>query len=308
MRNPFYFGVDLKAVEGGAAEKLAAAGLNFNVEMSPALYRPDLTSESNVQTVENQFHIVRTDTKQVISEKTVSNKFRLVQNTDAFSFIDASAVISEIAITHGGVFQRGANVFMVGKYPTASLLDDGSSIEHYILLSNGHTGKQNLTARPLNVYTKTGAIVSTTEDKSYAIRHTTNMAKRMNDVLGAIKKFKEASTEFVSNAKNLHALPCSVTQAEEYFKSCMDVDNTEDSPSRQKNAIDKFSSLFTASGGANWWNAYQSLCEYITFDRSSKSSKTTGSDSAANRAYGVLFGASSRLMDDALVHALRNVK
>lgn len=308
MRNPFYFGTSLKDVKGGGAEKLKAAGLDFTVEMSPALYRPDLTSESNVQTVDNQFHIVRTDTKQVISEKTVSNKFRLAQNADAFSFIDATAVIAEIEMTHGGVFQRGANVFMVGKYPTASLLPDGSTIEHYILLSNGHTGKQNLTARPLNVYTKTGAIVSTTEDKSYAIRHTTNMAKRMKDVLEAIKKFKDASTEFAENAKKLYAVPCSATEAENFFKSCLDVDDAEDSPSRQKNAIDKFSSLFLASGGGNWWNAYQSLCEYITFDRSSKSSKTTGADSSSNRAYGVLFGASSRTMDDALVHALRNVK
>jgi phage/plasmid-like protein (TIGR03299 family) len=308
MRNPFYFGVSLKDVAGGAAEKLAAAGLSFNVEMSPALFRPDLTCESNVQQVDNQFHIVRTDTKQVISEKTVSSKFHVVQNNDAFSFIDASAVIAELDIVHGGVFQRGANVFILGKYPTASLLPDGSTIEHFIMLSNGHTGKQNLTARPLNVYTKTGAIVSTTEDKAYAIRHTTNMVKRMNDVLGAIKKFKDASTEFVENAKNLYAVPCTVAQAEEFFKSCMDVDDGEDSPARQQNAVAKFSALFAASGGGNYWNAYQSLCEYITFDRSSKSSKTTGADSATNRAYGVLFGNSSRLMDDALVTALRSVK
>jgi hypothetical protein len=133
------------------------------------------------------------------------------------------------------------------------------------------------------------------------------MGNRMKEVLGAISKFKEASTEFVSNAKQLYAVPCTTTEASEYFKSRMDVDDSEDSSTRQKNAVDKFDSLFTASGGGNWWNAYQSLCEYLTFDRSSKSSKTTGADSSSNRAYGVLFGASSRMMDEALVAALRNV-
>lgn len=306
MRNPFYFGINLKNIVGDASAKLTAAGLSFVVEQRPALYRPDPLADT-VQAVDNQFHIVRTDTNQVISEKTVSSKFRLVQNADAFSFIDASAVIAEIEIVHGGEFQRGANVFMVGKYPTASLLPDGSSIEHYILLSNGHTGKQNLTARPLNISTKTGAIVLSTEDKAYAIRHTTNMSNRMKEVLGAISKFKEASTEFVSNAKQLYGVPCTATEASEYFKSCMEVDDSEDSSTRQKNAVEKFDALFTASGGGNWWNAYQSLCEYLTFDRSSKSSKTTGADSSSNRAYGVLFGASSRMMDEALVAALRNV-
>lgn len=308
-RFAFCVGVNLSKVEGGAAEKIKAAGLDFRCEKRPALYHPDPLIPTEVREVPNQYHIVRTDTNEVISEKTVSSKFKILQNADAFSFIDSSSVISEIDIVRGGTFQRGANVFMLGKYPLASTLPDGNVIEHLILLGNGHTGKKNLSAKPLNISAKNGAIISAgayADKLQYNIRHTTNMQVNMNDVLTAIKHFKDATTDFLENAKLLCSKACTKAEAVDFFKSTMDVDDTEDSPSRQKNAVEKYEELFNACGTANWWNAYQSLCEYITFDRSSKSNKTSGVDSASNRLYGAMYGATANIIDLALVKALRS--
>lgn len=309
-RLTFCVGTDLTAVTGSAADKLAAAGLNFRCEKRPALYYPDPTIPSEVREVPNQFHIVRTDTNEVISDKTVTSKFKILQNEDAFAFIDASSVISEIDIVRGGAFQRGANVFMLGKYPASSVLPDGNVVEHLILLGNGHTGKKNLTAKPVNVSKKTGAIVSAGVDTElqYNIRHTTNMQVSMSDVLSAIKRFKDASTDFLNTAKALCGVACNSADAVNFFKSVLSVDDSEESPARQKNAVEKYEELFRACGQCNWWNAYQSLCEYITFDRSSKANKTSGSDSNATRLYGVMYGPTASLIDLAFVKATAAAK
>lgn len=289
-------------------EKLDAAGLNFKVEKRKAFYQKTPETPDIYDEVPNQFHIVRTDKGDVISAKTVSDMYKVLQNVDAYNWIDNAAVIGEISIVRGGVFENGAIVYMLGKYHKASTLPDGSVIEHYVLFSNGHGGNKNLVARPVNFCPSNGAVLSPGASLSKVekgIRHTKNMTVSMAEGVSVIQDFKDLSASFVGTANKMFNTPLSRQNAEATFKAVFsdpaDID-TEKSKAQSQNRLDKLMELFTAAGGANKWHAYIAACEYVTYERSTRVRATSSSATSANggaekRLESVWYGSGSKELE-----------
>ncbi len=318
MKTFQHTGTDLTKVEGGAVEKLKASGLDFECEKRPAAYQADLANPGAWTEVPSQFHIVRRDSNRVISQKTVSSGFRVLQNKDAFAWIDDTSIIGDIEIVRGGTFQDGALVFLLGKYPTASVLADGSVVSHYALMTNGHTGNKPLTAAPISIVDKTGALLHGGAD-GHSIRHTSNMQVNMLDVSRALANFRGLPATFVSLANKLCAKPCTPDQAVEYFMRTIGLDadllgETQDASSRgdkskhtrATTAADVYVRLFLAAGGSSFWHAYQSACEYLTFAKSTRIQGVGAKSStqlATARIQSALYGSSMVLIDKAFALA-----
>ena len=325
MKSFQYVGTDLTKVEGDAAAKLKAAGLDFvcdKVEAGVLVGAPTAEPKTWVS-VPNQFHIVRADSKRVISSRTVTDSFKILQNHEAFSWIDSTSVIGDLTIVRGGTFHDGALVFLVGKYPKSTVMEDGTVIGHYALMTNGHTGTKPLTASALNIVEKTGAILHSGVD-GHSIRHTSNMKVNMADVTKALASFRGLSTTFLSLANDLAKKPCTAEQAVEYFMRTIGLDAdllnaepTKDSSrgdkskhTRATSAAEIYGRLFLASGGSSFWNAYAAACEYITFVKATKTRSTGGSTTtvtasgqANSRVQSALYGTSSILIDRAFALA-----
>jgi len=97
-----------------------------------------LGANSNVSPIKGFMANVRADTREVLG--VVSDKYRIIQNVDAFKFADDLMDIKQgdaIYETAGSLF-NGRRVFMLLKLPAEKILDD--DVEKYLCLSNSHDG------------------------------------------------------------------------------------------------------------------------------------------------------------------------
>lgn len=89
---------------------------------------------------------VRSDTKSVLG--IVSDRYRVVQNEDAFSFTDA-LISGDVHYETAGSLEGGKRVYLLARMPNFELL--GDDIEHYLFFMNSHSGKSGIIAGVTNV-------------------------------------------------------------------------------------------------------------------------------------------------------------
>ena len=290
-------------------EKLEAAGLNFLCEKKEAYFK----KEEEYELIANQFHIMRTDTGNVISKNTVSDGYKILQNIAAFSWLDDLDTVASSQIEYAGAFQDGALVYMAVRQGKVALEENGAVLNFYVLLTNGHIGNKALVVKPIVTSTLNGTTVilgsgSPSSKVEKGIRHTKNMIVSMFEGASSLKAFNNLNETFKETARELSAAPCTKESAVEMFKSIFGI--TEDSPDLTgraetglANKIAKFEELFLAAGGKSCWHAYHASCEFITTERSTRRANKD-EDVDTKRLESTLYGANSKTLNIALVHAL----
>jgi len=138
---------DLGVVLSGAMnseDALREAHLDWQVISEPIYSEGMVTSirmlggNSNVRSIPGFMANVREDTMEVLG--VVSDKYRVIQNVDAFKFADDLMDIKQgeaVYETAGSLF-NGRRVFMLLNLPAEMILDD--KVEKYLCLSNSHDG------------------------------------------------------------------------------------------------------------------------------------------------------------------------
>ena len=83
----------------------------------------------------------RSDTGQVLG--IVSDRYRVCQNKDAFSFVDDILANSqEVKFHSAGSLENGKRVFMMAELPQGILL--GTHVQNFMFFSNAHDGKNGI--------------------------------------------------------------------------------------------------------------------------------------------------------------------
>lgn len=306
----FYGATDVSKFET-VAEKLEAAGLVFTVEKRAAYCE---NNEGQLVKVSNQYNIVRTDKDMVISAKTVSSDYKVLQNSEAFAWLDSLDTISSVDITHAGAFANGALVYMMVKQAKTETLKDGSVLSFYVHLTNGHIGNKSLVAVPRVVCTRDGKEIlmgtgSTKSKIERGVRHTKKMTVTLEEGRAAFVAFDKLTNQFISNAKKLAEVSCTLDQAKMMFSQIMSlpeigVGEESKKASSVTNRLEKFTQLFEAAGGKTVWNAYHATCAFITNERSTRLQE--GEDSAeSKRLQSTLYGANSKTLNLALLHSIQ---
>jgi len=127
-----------------SADALREAHLDWKVVSEPIYSESMVTSlrmlggNSNVSPIPGFKANVREDTMEVLG--VVSNKYRVIQNVDAFKFADDLMDVKQgeaVYETAGSLF-NGRKVFMLLNLPAEKILDD--EVEKYLCLSNSHDG------------------------------------------------------------------------------------------------------------------------------------------------------------------------
>lgn len=95
--------------------------------------------------VPGYFATVRTDTDQVLGM--VGKDYKIVQNTDAFTFFDSivggDGIMCETA---GALGSAGQKIFITAKLPDYIKVGSDDLIEKYIFLTTTHDGSGSITA------------------------------------------------------------------------------------------------------------------------------------------------------------------
>lgn len=116
----------------------------------------------------------------------VGDRYRIVQNTDAFSFTDG--IIGEGAVYEtAGALNGGRKVWLLAKLDQMDL--GGDEAKNYLCFANTHDGSGSVKVciTPVRVVcNNTLNLALSTAKRSFSMRHTTNVDKRIDEAKEAL--------------------------------------------------------------------------------------------------------------------------
>ena len=287
-----------------AAQALKEAGLDWKVKKVPVFHR---IGGKNIE-IAGKFAIVRQDTKEALG--VVGNSYKPLQNSEAFSFMDAVTGTKEANYETAGCLGGGERVFMLAKIKgLVRVKDTDDTIEKYLLLYNSHNGTLmvNVALTTIRVVCQNTANLAINEAKKannlFKMRHTKNMGDK---VMAAKEQLKLVNTWYEDFNEQINAMADvrMNTKKLNAFIGSLGFD-TEATKGRQKATVDQITDLF-ASGKGNamkgvkgtLWAAVNGVTEYVDHFRSTRVTDNFKNVQEARLNSG-MFGSGQQLKDDA---------
>jgi phage/plasmid-like protein (TIGR03299 family) len=169
---------------------LKSSGLDYEVVKEPVFLEMN-----NGIVVPNRFATVNSNGR---IYDVVSDKFEVVQNRDAFDFVNYMG--ADLTFEKAGETSNGM-VYIIGKLPGMNIL--GDEFTPYVIFRNGFSGKYKITASicPLRIVCQNQFNVSFKEtNNTVTVRHTSNANAKLQEAREVLK----ASANFMEEL-NRHA-------------------------------------------------------------------------------------------------------
>lgn len=165
-------GVEVKEAPT-SKDALIMAGLNWQV-----VQKPIMTEEGHL--IEGYKANVRETDQQVLG--VVSNRYKVVQNEEAFTFTDA--LLGEgVTYETAGSLQNGRRTWMLARLPHQYIIS-GDEITPYLVFMNAHdgTGSIKVAMTPIRVVCQnTLNMALSTARRSWSCNHTGDIADKMTE-------------------------------------------------------------------------------------------------------------------------------
>ena len=171
-----------------AKEAQTLAGLDFTVEKWPLLaYGPE-SGTADVTKPTRKYATVRTDTGAALG--VVGDVYRVLQNSDAFAFMDDLVDDGGCHFETAGVMNGGARVFISMEVPAHIVVEgDESPYRLFLVVANGHDGGQAVQAMVTTervVCRNTLRAAMRSAQRTWQVRHTTNLDGRLSEARAAL--------------------------------------------------------------------------------------------------------------------------
>jgi len=132
------FGEDLSKVNN-YEDLIHTAGLDWEVEARPVYYKND---QGMFVEVPGTKEVVRSVDGKAMG--TVTDRYKIVQNSDAFRFVE-NLFDQNVKFIRGGSFRGGKSTWLEAKLPnTYKIL--GDDVDQYLVFKNSHDGKGSILA------------------------------------------------------------------------------------------------------------------------------------------------------------------
>lgn len=185
-------------------DALELSGLNWTVRKSEAAVRVPVLTETGVTDVEfpEKFITYREDTNTALG--VVGKSYTVIQNLDAFAFLDNLADDSGAEFASAGSLKGGRGVFVNMKMPkTLTFAGNTDAIDTYLLVKSSHDGSKAFTASVQSVrQICTNGLVGLVTEASFALRHTNYAAGKIaqaRDVLQLVHAYEDSFESAVEN-------------------------------------------------------------------------------------------------------------
>ena len=163
----------------GIESILRFADLAWNVEQKPV--------QSEYGVIPNLVANYRDDTHEFLG--TVSpNKYKVVQNTEAFAFIDQ---LENFQVEKVGSFNNGKKVFIVGKDQSSFDITTGDRVDMYLTFVHGHDGLTAIRILhcPIRMFCMNQMnMMLKHSDYKYSTKHTGNVESKLSEVKSILDK------------------------------------------------------------------------------------------------------------------------
>lgn len=300
-----------QVVEGAmtAEQAIKLALLDYEVGLKPATI--DVDKNFSI-VVPNNFVTYRKDTNMPFG--VVGNRYKIVQNNEAFNFFDAIVGGDMAMYETAGALGNGERIFVSAKMPDFIRIAGTDDLtEVYVLLTSSHDGSGSIIAAvtPVRVVCQNtlNAALGNTISR-VAIRHTTNAKKKLEEahkLMGISHKFVEELNEcFNVLAKKKITDEQVRSLIEELFKSGKKEEvegdeNKEKESTRILNIRNKVWEGYQEGVGQSSiigtaWGAYNGITHYLDHTQSYKSGDVKFDSIMSGAGYKVATNALNLLM------------
>lgn len=165
-----------------SAEAMRLAGLDWEVASLALGATFAGGAHDGLQASTDDFGHFRVEDGKAIHLGTVKGRYKLVQNREAFDFLDALHADGVLKYETAGALGVGERIFMSAKIPCADNQVADSAIERYLLLFNSHDGSSGLEVMPTTtrvVCANTLRVARGACAEKLAFRHCASIGERM---------------------------------------------------------------------------------------------------------------------------------
>lgn len=208
----------------------------------------------------------------------VSNRYKIVQNVDAFEFTDAIIGNGEIEVKYetAGCLANGKRVWMLAKMPDVDVM--GDVVEPYMVFTNTHDGSGSIKVAmtPVRVVCQnTLTLALNKANRIWTTKHMGDMESKMHEAeisLGLAKAYMEEFTETAEILQQKHISDNVLTEFLEIAFPIPKFDNNLPIDRKVANAIymrDTFLSWYksiddVAKFRRTGWELYNLMSDFIS--------------------------------------------
>lgn len=177
-----------------SAEALELAGLDWEVNSRPI-------HTDNGIVIPGYVANTRSSDDKVLG--VVSDKYRIVQNKEAFAFTD-NLLDNEAKYVTAGSLRGGKNVWMLAQLPRTKIL--GDDFDEFLCFTNTHdgTGAVRVFTTPIRVVcNNTLNLALSTTKRSWSCRHMGNMESKMHEATRTLELANKYMEELKVTAERL---------------------------------------------------------------------------------------------------------
>lgn len=211
-----------------SADALRLAGLDWN-----AVQEPIYTDFH--EPIEGYKANIRDSDRRILG--VVSDRYKVVQNTDAFSFTD-ELLGKGVRYETAGALQEGKKVWLLARLPREYIIA-GERISPYLVFSNTHDGSGSVKAAitPVRVVcNNTLNLALRTAKRSFSIIHTGNIQDKIQEAKDTLFMAEEYMDCLGTEFEQLRRQKMTEEQIEEYIELLLPMEK-EPTPIQQKNII-----------------------------------------------------------------------
>lgn len=248
---------------------LRASGLDYEVTKEPIFMEDptDPTGEARI-TIPNRFVTVRSSDYHPYD--VVSDKFEVVQNRDAFDFVNYMG--EDLRFEKAGETQNGM-VYIIGKLPEVDIL--GDSFTPHVIFRNGFTGKVKITAAicPLRIVCQNQFNIAFKETQNaITIRHVQNAEAKLQEAKEVLKLSADYMARLNEMAKEYAGIRMTPEQVDKVLNELFPMNNIEQMNAFKRHQLEAareaFMRAYNAGDNGNHrgtaWGLVNAYTDYIT--------------------------------------------
>ena len=294
--------------EQTAKEAIKLARLDYNVNMTDLFAGERLSELIKVPT---QRAIIREDTREILGVTT--EKYKIVQNTEAFSFFDTVVGEGQAIYHSAGALGKGERIWILAKLPNDIIINSDDVVEKYLCLTNSHDGKSSLRMyfTPVRVVCQNTLNMSMSDAKNgISIRHTGNIKSKVDQAREVLNISINYYNQFEQIIKQFEDFAMQRESLNKYFDNVLSINDNEEISTRKQNQKHDLLCLFERGKGQklgnrhSLWKAYNAVTEYTDHKRTIKNLDKD----KTNKLSSIWFGSGAKLKEKAYQEAVNLIR
>jgi phage/plasmid-like protein (TIGR03299 family) len=205
-----------------AQEMIAAAGLDWGVELRPA----QGAREINRRREFSRYEVVRTpraNTKEVeVLLGLVSRRYQPLQNVEAFGFFDPIVGDDKAYFETAGALGEGERIWVMARMPEAMEIVRGDECFKYLLLSNTHSGDGSVAVKftPVRVVCQNTLMLAMRDgQKAFRVRHSKLMQFRLRELAEFLRLTQEVFLKAEETFRQMAKIHMIESRLEHYLEA-----------------------------------------------------------------------------------------